>query len=105
MFIYNVTTHVEPSIEKQWIDWMHEEHIPQMIKTGKFTKALLLKVKTEDDDDLGGKSYAAQFQCVDQSSFEAYLKEDAGILRKSAQEKFGEKVLSFRTELELISTF
>ncbi len=85
---------------------MHEEHIPQMIKTGKFTKALLLKVKTEDDDDdLGGSSYATQFQCVDQSSFEAYLKEDVGILRKSAQEKFGEKILSFRTELELISTF
>ena len=105
MFIYNVTTHVEPSIEKQWLDWMHEEHIPQMIKTGKFTKALLLKVKTEDDDDLGGNSYATQFQCVDQSLFEAYLKEDAGILRKSAQEKFGEKILSFRTELELISTF
>ena len=105
MFIYNITTHVEPSIEKQWLDWMHEEHIPQMIKTGKFTKALLLKVKTEDDDDLGGNSYATQFQCVDQSLFEAYLKEDAGILRKSAQEKFGEKVLLFRTELELISTF
>ena len=105
MFIYNVTTHVEPSIEKQWLDWMHEEHIPQMIKTGKFTRALLLKVKTDDDDDSGGKSYATQFQCVDQSSFEAYLKEDVGILRKSAQEKFGEKILSFRTELELISTF
>ena len=105
MFIYNVTTHVEPSIEKQWLDWMHEEHIPQMIKTGKFTKALLLKVKTEDDDNLGGKSYATQFQCVHQSSLEAYLKKDAGILRKSAQEKFGEKVLLFRTELELISTF
>jgi hypothetical protein len=56
MFIYNVTTHVEPSIENQWLEWMNIEHIPQMIQTGKFKKAIIFKVITEDE--LGGTSYA-----------------------------------------------
>ena len=43
MFIYNVTTHVEPNIESRWLEWMNEEHIPQMIQTGKFKKAIILR--------------------------------------------------------------
>ncbi|NDG46386.1 MAG: DUF4286 family protein [Flavobacteriia bacterium] len=32
MFIYNVTAHVEPSVEKEWLEWMEQEHIPEMHK-------------------------------------------------------------------------
>tara|TARA_B100000767_G_scaffold240476_1_gene236283 strand:- start:4338 stop:4652 length:315 start_codon:yes stop_codon:yes gene_type:complete len=104
MFIYNVTTHVEQTIEKQWLEWMNLEHIPQIIKTGKFTKVLLFKVITEEDD-LGGKSYAVQYICLNRNSYEKYLREDAPFFRKLAIEKFGQRILFFRTELEQISAF
>ena len=52
MLIYNVTTHVEPSIEQEWLLWMKEEHLPKMILTGCFLKAKLFKVIT--DQDQGG---------------------------------------------------
>ncbi len=101
MLIYNVTTHVEPSIETQWIDWMNNTHMPEMMATGKFIKILLLKVVTEDSSK--GRSYAAQYHCKNRSAFDAYLKEDATLLRKNAVKKFGDKILSFRTELEQIA--
>ena len=101
MFIYNVTTHVGPTIESQWLDWMNMEHIPQMIRTGKFMKAIIFKVITEND--LGGVSYATQYHCPDRTTFESYQKEDADRLKKHALDKFGERILSFRTELEQIT--
>ncbi|MDG1386151.1 MAG: DUF4286 family protein [Flavobacteriaceae bacterium] len=100
MFIYNVTTHVEPNIESRWLEWMNEEHIPQMIQTGKFKKAIIFKVITENDS--GGISYATQYHCSDRTAFECYQKEDADRLKKHALDKFGERILSFRTELEQI---
>ena len=101
MFIYNVTTHVEPSIENQWLEWMNMEHIPQMIQTGKFKKAIIFKVVTEDE--LRGTSYATQYHCNSRAEFETYQKADADRLKKQALDKFGERILSFRTELEQIT--
>ena len=103
MFIYNVTTHVEPTIESQWLAWMNEEHVPQMIQTGKFKKAIIFKVITEND--LGGVSYATQYHCSNRTTFESYQKEDADRLKKHALDKFDERILSFRTELEQITAF
>lgn len=101
MFIYNVTTHVEPAIEKQWLDWMNSDHLPLMLKTGRFNKAVIFKVITEDN--MGGVSYATQYHCNSRTEFEQYQKEDADRLKNHTIERFGERILSFRTELEQIT--
>ena len=101
MFIHNVTTHVEVSIESQWMDWMRDEYLPKMMKTGKFIKVVLFKVITEED--MGGSSYATQYHCNSHDDFERYLAEDAPMLRNQAVEKFGERILSSNTELEQIT--
>lgn len=36
--IYNVTTQADHSIAGQWLQWMKEEHIPDIIATGCFTR-------------------------------------------------------------------
>lgn len=100
MFIYNVTTHVEPSIEAQWLQWMKHEHLPQMLETQYFERAHLFRVITQDDQ--GGVSYAAQYVCHSREDYEHYVAENAQQLRQAAQDQFGEKILSFRTELEEI---
>lgn len=102
MFIYNVTTHVEPAIEKDWLMWMQEEHLPQMLATGHFTLAKLFRVVTQED--VGGISYAAQYHCKERADFSNYLMLDAERLREISNKRFGSKTLSFRTELEEIIT-
>ena len=44
MYIYNVTINVENAIHLQWLDWMKNSHIPAMLATNKFSKALMTKV-------------------------------------------------------------
>ena len=100
MLIYNVTAHVEPSIEQTWLDWMEEEHIPEMLATKKFTQTKIFKIIT--DQDTGGVSYAVQYYCENSKKYEAYLKENAPLLRQKVKAKFGDQILFFRTELQLI---
>ncbi|MDG1269932.1 MAG: DUF4286 family protein, partial [Ulvibacter sp.] len=44
MYIYNVTINVENDIHQKWLDWMKTSHIPAMLATNKFSKALMTKV-------------------------------------------------------------
>ena len=36
MIIYNVTVSVEESIKKDWLTWMQDVHIPEVMATGIF---------------------------------------------------------------------
>ena len=100
MYIYNVTTNVQEDIHDQWVDWMKKEHIPQMIDTGKFTKALMTKVLVKEE--MGGITYSVQYWAENRQQLDAYYKENASVLRGESK-KFEGKVVSFRTELQVIS--
>jgi hypothetical protein len=51
MIIYNVTVKPENNIADAWLQWMKDEHIPDVINTGCFTKATLCKLLEVDDED------------------------------------------------------
>jgi hypothetical protein len=100
MYIYNVTINIEESIRDQWLHWMKTEHIPAMLATGKFTKALMSRVVVEEE--LGGHTYSIQYTTDSKDTLNRYYTEDANELR--AQSKaFEGKFVAFRTELEIIT--
>lgn len=100
MVIYNVTINIEEAIEQQWLTWIQEEHIPDMLATGKFVKALLTKVLVEEE--MGGVTYSVQYSCPSKEVLQSYYDEDAERLR-SESKRFAGKFVAFRTELEVIS--
>jgi len=102
MIIYNVTSNVDPSIHDQWLIWI-KEHIPHVLSTGHFTEAKLTKVLVEED--LGGATYSVQYRAKSREALENYYQNDADKLRQEAFQKFGDKVLAFRTELEVIDEY
>lgn len=100
MLIYNVTINIEESVEKEWLIWMQEVHIPEVIATGKFEKALMTKVRAEEE--MGGVTYSVQYGCPSQQHLDAYYAEDQARLQ-AASNKFAGKFVAFRTELEVVS--
>ena len=52
---------------------------------------------------MGGTTYSVQYITDSKETLDNYYKEDAPKLRDEALQLFGDKMLSFRTELELIS--
>ena len=47
MLIYNVTINIDESVHDQWLDWMKDKHLPDMLATGKFSHAKMVKVLVE----------------------------------------------------------
>ena len=101
MHIYNVTTNLDESVQEEWLRWMKEIHIPEMLATKKFTKAKICKVLVEEE--MGGVTYSVQFTTPDKKTLERYYEEDADRLRADALKRFANKFVAFRTELEIIS--
>ncbi len=103
MIIYNVTINVDESIHEPWMAWMTEEHIPSVLDTGKFSKALMTRVLVEED--LGGVTYSIQYSCPSRELLEEYYRDHADRLRHESFELFGNRFGSFRTELRVIGEF
>ncbi len=100
MYIYNVTINVEEAVHDKWLVWMKETHIPDMLATGKFTKAKMCKVLIEEE--MGGVTYSVQYETPNKETLEVYYTEDADRLRQEANKLFAGKFVTFRTELEII---
>ena len=103
MYIYNVTTNIEKASSAQWIHWMQTKHIPDVLGTGKFLSAKMTKVLVEED--MGGVTYSVQYTTKDKATLENYYEEDAPRLRKDTEALFAGKLVSFRTELEVLDEF
>jgi hypothetical protein len=101
MIIYNVTTNIHESVHDQWMTWMQEKHINDVLATGKFSSARMVKVLIEEE--MGGVTYSIQYTTENKETLQRYYDEDAPRLRDEALALFGDKMLAFRTELELIS--
>lgn len=100
MIIYNVTLNVQEDIHDEWLKWMKEEHIPDMLDTKKFTRALMTKVMVQEP--MGGITYSVQYTAESKEMLERYYSENAEELRARSK-AFDGKFVAFRTELEVIS--
>jgi phosphoribosylamine-glycine ligase len=103
MYIYNVTINVEESIHEAWLSWMKNKHIQEVLNTQKFQSARLVKVLVEED--MGGTTYSVQYFTDSKEKLDAYYLEDAPRLREEGMRLFGDKMLAFRTELEVLEEF
>lgn len=100
MYIYNVTINIQEDIHSEWVEWMKNVHIPDMLNTGKFKKALMTRVMV--NEEMGGITYSIQYTAESKQMLERYYQEDAKTLR-SKTAAFEGKMVAFRTELEVIS--
>ncbi len=100
MYIYNVTINIQEDVHDKWVDWMKTEHIPEMLNTGKFTKALMTRVMVQEE--MGGITYSVQYTAESKEKLQKYYEENAPEMR-SKSAPFEGKFVAFRTELEVIS--
>ena len=70
-----VTINIDDSVHDKWLAWMMEKHIPEMMETGKFYKAKIVKVLVVEE--MGGTTYSIQYFTESKDTLESYYKEDA----------------------------
>lgn len=102
MYIYNVTINIDASVHDDWLVWI-KDHIPQVLSTGRFSEAKLTRVLV--DEEMGGFTYSVQYRARSRKDLDDYYKFDAERMRNDGASKFADKMLAFRTELEIIDEF
>lgn len=99
MIIYNVTVNIENDVREEWLNWMKEIHVPDVMRTGYFVGNKICKVLVDEEQ---GTTYSIQYTCVNMKDLEEYQREHAPRLQKEHAEKFANKFVSFRTLLEIV---
>jgi hypothetical protein len=84
--IYNVTTHVNHNIAESWLQWLKEEHIPDMMATGCFTHATIMRLIEVDETQ--GPTYAMQYHAT---------------MRKKVTGKWDDQFIAFHSVLQVVN--
>lgn len=100
MIIYNVTVNIDHDAAADWLRWMKEIHIPQVMATGKFNSYRIARLI--GDHDSGGITYAIQYECESMQQYELYQSENAAALQKDHAERYKDQFVAFRTILEVV---
>ena len=100
MIIYNVTVKVEDPIASNWLTWLKEEHIPDIINTGCFTHAAILRLLEVDDTE--GPTYAVQYYADSAVQYKLYIEKFSDEMRKKGNDKWGGQFIAFRTVMEVV---
>jgi hypothetical protein len=99
MIIYNVTSSVDKEIAEEWISWMKDKHIPELLKTGLFFEYKILKVLSHDDNE-STFSFAVQYYAKSIGDVQEYLENHGPRLRNDVRQRYGDRVVAYRTLLE-----
>ena len=100
MILYNVTVAIDKKIETEWITWMKEVHIPEVMETNQFEEFKFFKVlNTEDPESF---SYSVQYFAKGMKNIQMYMSIFAPELQQKALLKFPNQIAAFRTLLQSV---
>lgn len=99
MIIYSVTINIDSSVQEDWVKWMKEVHIPDVMNTGLFVENRMLRLLNVEDE---GSTYSIQYMLQSMDDFERYQQEFAPRLQAAHTNRYRDKFVAFRTLLEVI---
>jgi len=97
MIIYSITFAIEDGIEQEWISYMKEEYIANIMEIGLFNDFRFAKTHPVSDVDT---AYNIQFRCESLTHLELFEKQHASEIDEKMVEKYKGKFGSFRMVLE-----
>ena len=100
MILYNVTIKILNSVKKDWLQWMKEIHIPDVMATGLFEEYKICRLLGEDETE--GTTYAVQYISKNMEDFVRYNKEHAERLQKEHSDRYPNQYVAFRTLMEIL---
>jgi hypothetical protein len=99
MIIYIITTTIKNELEQEWLHWVNEKRIPEILSTGYFNSHQMYKVKLPTNLE-GQTTYVVQYECESMDNYTSYAENDSKRLQAEYPPKFIGKVTTARTVLE-----
>lgn len=99
MIIYNVTVNIDDDVQDEWLKWMKEVHMPDVMRTGFFMESKICRLLVKEES---GTSYSIQYTCLNIRDYEEYRRDHAPRLQKEHMDRYANKFVAFRTLLEVV---
>ena len=100
MIIYNVTIKVEGTIAEAWLQWLLNDHIPDMMNTGCFTSHKVVRLLEVDESE--GPTYAIQYHAESKADYNRYIEMHAPTMRQRSIDKWGARFIAFRSVMQVV---
>ena len=100
MFVYNVTIKVKAQIHQEWLEWLKEIHIPEVLQTGCFYNVTILQLLEIDDTE--GPTFAVQYNAESKAAYNQYMEKHAAALRQKSFDKWGDAFIAFRSFMKIV---
>jgi len=100
MIIYNITTKVHHSIAAEWLQWVINIHVKDVMESECFSEYKIVKLL--EVDEIEGPTFAVQFFAESKGLYNRYIEKFAGEMRKRSFDKWGDKFISIRTVMQIV---
>ena len=102
MILYNVTVSIDQSVHQDWLQWMRETHIPEVLATGCFLESRLSRIQGEEE---GGVTFSVMYLAPSQEKYDEYQQVYAPKLQADHTQRYIGKFAAFRTVLQVVEEF
>ncbi|WP_029274165.1 DUF4286 family protein [Pedobacter borealis] len=99
MFLYNVTLILDDAAAEEWLQWMQDVHIPEVMATGMFISNRLLKVVDSPNE---GVTYCAQYVAKTLDHYNKYQEIFAPALQAELNERYKNRFVAYRSLMEFV---
>ncbi len=103
MIIYKVIIKIEKKIEKEWLNWIREVHIPEIMDLNIFYKSRLFNIIKNKEKEFS--SFCIEYYCHSEKEYNKYKKKYSKNLQIKHIEKFKGKFKGKRLILSLKNEF
>jgi hypothetical protein len=101
MIIYNVTIMVSWSIHEQWVKWMKDTHMPEVMDTECFTGSQFVRLL--EIEEVEGPTYAAQYFANSKADYNRYIELHSERLRQEGFRKWGDQFIALRSIMQVVN--
>jgi len=98
--IYNVTVKVDEAIAADWLNWLKSEHIPEILATGCFFRAITSRLLEVDDTD--GPTFTIQYHSFSKAEYNRYIEQHAPAMRQKGFDAWGDRFIAFRSVMQVV---
>jgi phage shock protein A len=100
MYLYSVTIHIQKAAEQEWLEFMQQKHIADVLDKGYFTKASMRKVMNGTDEN--SVVYNIEYSADSIEHYEAYAQLAAPALQKDVSDRFAGKFTAQRAFYQIV---
>ncbi len=101
MIVYSVTVSIDLAREADWVAWMRQTHLPEVMATGCFAHYRFCRLLNEEPGS-GGATYNVHYLAPSLAHYDAYRLEHAPALQAKTAGLFAGQFHAFRTLLEVV---